>query len=90
MGESDKKYNAFDNCHEPLISLHAFILILFLILHSAKIHGFIKEEQNLAETYFKNQGPIPRMFINFVQDSGPLTQYERHYDLWKYDYMSHV
>ena len=56
--------------------LHGFILIHDLILHSAKFLGFTKEQQDVAEDYFENLGPIPRMFISFVRNPARLPDYK--------------
>jgi len=44
--------------------------------HSTKFLGFTKEEQDLAEDYFEDLGPIPRLFIGFVRNPAQLLDYK--------------
>jgi hypothetical protein len=55
-------------------SLYAFVY--HLVPHSAKIHGFTSEQQDLAVDTFKTHGPIPRICIDFVRDPVGLLDYE--------------
>jgi len=89
MVECDEEYRLDKGHYECVVSqrdapsvsklislLYRFILILNLILHSAKFLGFTKEQQDLAKDYFKNLGPIPRLFIDFVKNPAQFPDYE--------------
>ncbi|KAF8506812.1 hypothetical protein F5888DRAFT_1798045 [Russula emetica] len=45
---------------------------------AAAMHGFTNEQRNLAEGYFKNFGPTPRICIDFVQDPAQRVDHEYH------------
>ena len=72
----------FSEASTPSVSLLVSSLLLFfihhLVPHSAEIFGLTNEQQNSAETNFKDLGPISRICIDFVADLSLLIDYKNH------------